>query len=105
MIITADEVRYEVRFYHDDPELASMLGSRSRNTDCEIYEASDYELNEDAVPLVVGTARCMYLDNFSRAKGCKLSFERAIASFPRHTRTEFWREYFKIHTNGKRKGR
>lgn len=44
---------------------------------------------------LVGEAMCSRKDTFDAYKGSKLAFTRAIAPFPRHTRTQLWAQFLK----------
>jgi hypothetical protein len=68
---------FRVQFQHDN----------TKGTRCVL---KDPFLNE---VIYEGWARLHHKDNFSRKKGRKISFKRAIATLDRRTRTDMWIDF------------
>lgn len=89
----------------DAVQVAGMRDASNGATICNIYSIEHVgfegtnEVDMEVSLAASDAAICSPSDNFSRRAGRKLSFARALQTFPRHQRAAFWRQ-FHLHEKG-----
>jgi len=84
------DVRFKIEFREDKFDRVEFL----KDTICTISEIDENKKGRDKYNKVnSGVALLSHKDRFNKYAGKKLAFARALTSFNKEDRTEFWRIY------------
>lgn len=75
------------------PSDSSEVIASNGSTICRIYEDLEAYKQNQAV-IIESEAYCSPEDNFNKRIGRKVAFTKALATFPRAERAEWWARYF-----------